>query len=106
MRKSLILFLEAIMMIRARILLLIVSRRQFIKAASAVAGRRRRAGTQSADRRSAHIGGDDEIKIGLIGCGGRGRGAATQALETKGKVTLWAACDAFAENMQNSLQRH
>ena len=79
------------------------SRRQFIKAASAVAAGGAVLGLNQRIARSAHIGGDDEIKIGLIGCGGRGRGAATQALETKGKVTLWAACDAFADNMQNTL---
>src|SRR5262245_40064975 len=53
--------------------------------------------------RPAHINGSDEIKIALIGCGGRGIGAATQALATKGKVTLWAAADAFEDNVKAAL---
>ena len=32
--------------------------------------------------RSAHAQGSDTIRIGLIGCGGRGTGAAGQALDT------------------------
>ena len=55
--------------------------------------------------RAAHPGGSDEIKVALIGCGGRGTGAAVQALATKGKVTLWAAADAFADNMQASIAK-
>ena len=35
--------------------------------------------------RSAHAAGDDEIKIALIGCGGRGTGAANQALSHAGQ---------------------
>ncbi|HID76217.1 MAG TPA: twin-arginine translocation signal domain-containing protein, partial [Planctomycetaceae bacterium] len=30
--------------------------------------------------RSAHASGDETLKVGLVGCGGRGRGAAVQAL--------------------------
>ena len=32
-----------------------------------------------------HASGDDTLKIGLIGCGGRGTGAATQALKADGR---------------------
>jgi predicted dehydrogenase len=49
--------------------------------------------------RSAHISGSDEIKVALIGCGGRGNGAAQQALATKGPVKLWAMADAFADKV-------
>ena len=79
------------------------SRRTFIKGATAVVAGGAVLGLNQQIARSAHVGGSDEIKVGLIGCGGRGRGAATQALETKGKVTLWSACDAFADNMQNTV---
>ena len=79
------------------------SRRQFIKGASALVAGGAVLGLNQRIARSAHVGGSDEIKIGLIGCGGRGRGAAAQALETKGKVTLWAVGDAFADNMQGTL---
>jgi len=38
---------------------------------------------------------DDTIKVALIGCGGRGTGAAMQALLTKQNVKLVAMADAF-----------
>ena len=53
---------------------------------------------------SVHVGGSDEIKIALIGCGGRGTGAAVQALSTKGPVTLWAMADAFPDQLERSHQ--
>lgn len=80
------------------------SRRDFMKGASAIVAGGAILGVNAQIARSAHIAGDDEIKVGLIGCGGRGYGAAAQALETKGKVKLWAVCDAFADNMQNCLE--
>src|SRR6516165_523533 len=45
---------------------------------------------------------DDTIKVGLIGCGGRGTGAASQALSTKGNVRLVAMGDAFPWQLENS----
>ncbi len=42
---------------------------------------------------------DDTIKIALVGCGGRGTGAAAQALSTKHNVKLVAMCDAFRDNL-------
>lgn len=47
--------------------------------------------------------GDDVIKIGLVGCGGRGTGAAGQALSTEGNVKLVAMGDAFADSLNGSL---
>ncbi len=47
-------------------------------------------------------GADDTIKIALIGCGGRGTGAATQALSTKQNVKLVAMADAFRDRIDNS----
>ncbi len=44
-------------------------------------------------------GADDTIKIALVGCGGRGTGAATQALLSKQKVKLVAMADAFRDNL-------
>src|SRR5437868_12449310 len=78
------------------------SRRTFLKTTSALVGGAV-LGANATIARSAHIGGSDEIKVALIGCGGRGTGAAAQALATKGKVTLWAAADAFASNLENGL---
>lgn len=46
---------------------------------------------------------NNTIKIALIGCGGRGSGAAAQALSTQGPTKLWAMCDAFEPRLQASL---
>lgn len=42
------------------------------------------------------------LKIGLIGCGGRGTGAAQQALSADPNVVLWAMGDAFPEAIKAS----
>ena len=46
-------------------------------------------------------GADDVIKIALVGCGGRGTGAASQALMSKQNVKLVAMADAFRDNLDN-----
>ena len=50
----------------------------------------------------AYAASDDTIKIGLIGCGGRGTGAASQALSTNGNVKLVAMADAFDWQLHDS----
>ncbi|MCZ6836233.1 MAG: Gfo/Idh/MocA family oxidoreductase [Planctomycetota bacterium] len=47
----------------------------------------------------------DTLKIGLIGCGGRGTGAAAQALAADPDVVLHAMGDAFDDQLQSSLKR-
>ena len=47
---------------------------------------------------------DKTLKIGLIGCGGRGSGAASQALNADKSAILTAMGDAFEEPLQNSLR--
>lgn len=44
----------------------------------------------------------DPIRIGLVGCGGRGTGAAVQALSTTQDVQLVAMADAFADQVESS----
>lgn len=44
---------------------------------------------------------DDTIKVALIGCGGRGTGAAMQALLTKQNVKLVAMADAFEDRIDS-----
>ncbi|MFC1794703.1 twin-arginine translocation signal domain-containing protein [Planctomycetota bacterium] len=47
-----------------------------------------------------HAAGTDTIKVGLIGCGGRGTGAATQVLlSTDTPVKLWAMGDLFGDQL-------
>ncbi|MDB6129154.1 MAG: Dehydrogenase, partial [Verrucomicrobiales bacterium] len=54
--------------------------------------------------RSAHAAGNDTLKLALIGCGGRGSGAADQALSTKFNIKLIAMADAFPDHLNSSLQ--
>ncbi len=46
--------------------------------------------------------GGDEIKIALIGCGGRGTGAASQALQADDNVKLWAMADTESDQLERS----
>jgi predicted dehydrogenase len=74
------------------------SRRAFLatSAASAVAASATLPGAYAAA-------GDDVLKVGLVGCGDRGTGAAKQALRADPKVKLVAMCDAFMDRLQGSL---
>ncbi len=58
---------------------------------------------EAASRSSGRYGREDELRIGLVGCGGRGTGAARQALSTEGPVRLVAMADAFADRLDSSL---
>ncbi|MGE3407832.1 MAG: Gfo/Idh/MocA family oxidoreductase [Pirellulales bacterium] len=78
------------------------SRRDFMKVSTAAVIGGTMAGGLSLAR-SAHAAGDDTIKIGLIGCGGRGTGAASQALHTQGPVKLIAVGDAFRDRLDGSV---
>jgi myo-inositol 2-dehydrogenase/D-chiro-inositol 1-dehydrogenase len=77
------------------------SRRDFLKGSTAAVVGGALAGSLSIAR-SAHAAGDDEIKIALIGCGGRGTGAANQALSTAGKVKLIAMADVYQDRLDGS----
>jgi len=46
----------------------------------------------------------DTLRIGLIGCGGRGSGAASQALSADNNVALVAMGDAFEDRLQSGLK--
>ncbi len=74
------------------------SRRDFVKQTSVLAG-----GLFVSKLAGANYfsGADDTIKIALIGCGGRGTGAATQALSTNQNVKLVAMADAFKDRLDD-----
>jgi predicted dehydrogenase len=72
------------------------SRRDFLTTAAAA--------TTTAALSNAHAAGSDVLRIGLIGCGDRGTGAATQALCAESNVKLVAMADAFADRLQKSLE--
>jgi hypothetical protein len=74
------------------------SRRSLVAAAGSVAA----AAGVLADpvARMAHAAGSDRLKVGLVGCGGRGTGAASQAISADPGVVLWAVADAFADQVK------
>jgi predicted dehydrogenase len=74
------------------------TRREFLKTASAMAA------TTALDLPLVHAAGDDILKVGLIGCGGRGTGAAEQALNADTNVKLVAMGDAFEDRLKSSLK--
>lgn len=45
---------------------------------------------------------EGDIKVALIGCGGRGSGAANQAMSADPKAKLWVMADMFADKLENS----
>ena len=54
--------------------------------------------------RTANVGGSDTVKIGLVGCGGRGTQAAKQAMNTEGNVELVAVGDVFENRLEQCLE--
>jgi predicted dehydrogenase len=78
-----------------------VARRQFLVGSSAaLAGA---ALVQPAAAKLARTLGEKELRVALIGCGGRGAGAAVQALSTDGPVKLVAMADAFLDRIETCL---
>lgn len=79
----------------------LTSRRTFLRN-SALAGAAL-AGALGAPR-PGYCAEDNTIRIALVGCGGRGTGAAAQALSTKGPTKLWAVADVFEHRIESSLK--
>ena len=78
------------------------SRRGFLRTSGGLVAGSALAGSLSVAR-GAYAAGDDTIKVGLVGCGGRGTGAIVQALSTEGPVKLWAMADLFEDKIEGSL---
>src|SRR5947207_237876 len=79
-----------------------LSRRQFLKSTSAAVAGTSVLGGLSIER-SAFAASSDTLKLALIGCGGRGSGAADQALSTGGPTKLVAMADVFKDRLEGSL---
>lgn len=79
------------------------TRREFLKTSTLASAGGVIAGTLGLASR-VHAAGDDTLKVGLIGCGGRGTGAASQALNADKRVKLIALGDLFEDRLQLSLQ--
>ncbi len=51
-----------------------------------------------------HAAGSDVLRVGLVGCGSRGTGAASQALRADKQTQLTAMADVFPDRLQLSLE--
>ena len=54
---------------------------------------------------SFHVSGSDEIKVAVVGCGGRGSGAASQIMNSKGNTRLIAVADAFPDKARGRVNQ-
>jgi predicted dehydrogenase len=79
------------------------SRREFLRTSGVAAVGGLFAANLARPLRGAAAAGDDVLRVGLIGCGGRGTGAANQALSAGQNVVLTAMGDVFATPLKNSL---
>lgn len=74
-----------------------VDRRDFLKSSTLAAGSV--AATLGAAN-MVHAAGGDVLKVGLIGCGGRGMGAAQDAMSADKNAKITAICDLFEDRAQ------
>jgi predicted dehydrogenase len=72
------------------------SRRQFLQASAVTTA----ATLAAAAAQPVHAAGDDLLRVGLIGCGSRGRGAVEQAMRADRNVKLVALGDAFPDKVE------
>lgn len=77
------------------------SRREFLKTSTVAAVG---AALTTLDAPAVHAAGNDVIKVGLVGCGGRGTGAAGQAMNADKSVKLVAMADMFKDRVEKSRQ--
>ncbi len=76
------------------------NRRDFLKVGTSLAAA---AGVTSTLARSVHASEDNKIRVALIGCGGRGTGAAENALQVdNGEIELVAMADVFENRLSSS----
>lgn len=76
------------------------SRRQFLQATGGIAAATMLSGFKFPE---VHPGGSDVIQVALVGCGGRGSGAAVNAMSTKAaNLKLVAMADAFPDRLNSS----
>lgn len=79
------------------------SRREFLKQSGAAMASAALAGTLATPR-AGYCAEHNTIKVALVGCGGRGGGAAANALGTTGPTRLWAMADVFPHKVESTLQ--
>ncbi len=74
------------------------SRREFIKVSALGAA----AAAVAVSPVQLFAAGQDTLKVGLIGCGGRGTGAASNCVESSDGIQIWAMGDLFGDRLQGS----
>jgi myo-inositol 2-dehydrogenase / D-chiro-inositol 1-dehydrogenase len=81
------------------------SRRSFLReSATLAAGTALAASLNLGPVRSVHAHGSDQLRVALIGCGGRGNGAATNNLNACENTKIVAVADAFEGNAKRSAE--
>jgi len=81
-----------------------VTRRDFLKGTAAVAAGAALAGIGT---HYVYAAGSDVLKVGLIGCGGRGNGAAGDCLKANASgVQIWATGDLWPDKAASAGKRH
>src|SRR3954465_14142836 len=76
------------------------SRREFLKTSGLAAGALM-GGLAMSGR--AYAAGDDTLKVGLVGCGGRGSGALKNALLADKNIKVTAMADLFLDKIDRTL---
>jgi predicted dehydrogenase len=76
------------------------SRRDFIKASAVLP-----LAAMSSSSSRAFAAGSDKIRVGLIGCGGRGTGAAIDCVKSSEGIEIVAMGDLFRDRLDNSLAK-
>ncbi len=77
-----------------------ITRRNFVKKSTASAAVL--AGLTSAASSRVHAAGSDKLRVGLLGCGGRGAGAAVNILRAAENIELFALADLFGDKLERA----
>ena len=79
-----------------------MERRDFVKSSAILGATSALVGCNSI---FANVKGSDRIKVGLIGCGGRGRGAVCNMMNADQNIEIVAMADLFPEKIDSALER-
>src|SRR6185295_474474 len=82
----------------------VTTRRDFLRTSTTAAFAGAVAGPALLGTKSSAASPGDTLKVGLIGCGGRGTGAAAQALKAGDDIKLFAMGDVFAKAIPGALK--
>src|SRR5436309_6111620 len=80
------------------------TRRSFLKTTSTAVTGGALLSTLPVERFALGASPGDTLRVALVGCGGRGREAAVQALLTAGDLKLVAVAGAFPNNLEGGLK--